>query len=410
MAVPVRSVDSAALVSAQDESPVVLYVDDELINLRVFEANFRGKFRVLTCQSATEALAILGARAQEIGILISDQRMPSMTGVELLERAREIAPDVQRMVITAFSDMQAVMDAVNRGQVMRYFVKPWAKEELASALESALRIYDLQAKLREIESRVLQAERLATIGQVSAGIAHELMNPVSYLTQNITTLRDDLKVLAEYLQARLSEHPNSEVKQIVAELPESLDDIEAGSQHIRQIALGIRAQARGEDQAETSDLAEVAEFASRMANAEVRQRAKLAVNGKPVWVRGGPVKLCQVLLNLIVNGVQAMDSTTRHGQVVVSWQENGDQVRLTVIDNGRGIPPELLDKVFKPLFTTKAPGEGTGLGLSISKDLVERMGGSIGLHSTPGVGTTVEVVLQKAAPPAPHHQTGTSHS
>ena len=380
-----------------DDSPAVLYVDDESINLRVFEANFRGKFRVLTCQSATEALAILGARGQEIGILISDQRMPNITGVELLERAREIAPDVQRMVITAFSDMQAVMDAVNRGQVTRYFVKPWMKEELESALESALRIYVLQAKLREIESRVLQAERLATLGQVSAGIAHELMNPVSYMAQNIAAVRDDLKVLAEYLRARLREHPNSDVARIVAELPESLDDIEAGSQHIRQIALGIRAQARGEDQAETSDLAEVAEFASRMAKAEIRQRAKLVVNGKPVWVRGGPVKLCQVLLNLIVNGAQAMDGTGRRGQVEVSWHEQGEQIWLTVTDNGRGIPPEFLDKVFKPFFTTKAPGEGTGLGLSISRDLVEGMGGSIHLHSTPGVGTTVEVLLQKAA-------------
>ena len=380
-----------------DDSPAVLYVDDESINLRVFEANFRGKFRVLTCQSATEALAILGARGQEIGILISDQRMPNITGVELLERAREIAPDVQRMVITAFSDMQAVMDAVNRGQVTRYFVKPWMKEELESALESALRIYVLQAKLREIESRVLQAERLATLGQVSAGIAHELMNPVSYMAQNIAAVRDDLKVLAEYLRARLREHPNSDVARIVAELPESLDDIEAGSQHIRQIALGIRAQARGEDQAETSDLAEVAEFASRMAKAEIRQRAKLVVNGKPVWVRGGPVKLCQVLLNLIVNGAQAMDGTGRRGQVEVSWHEKGEQIWLTVTDNGRGIPPEFLDKVFKPFFTTKAPGEGTGLGLSISRDLVEGMGGSIHLHSTPGVGTTVEVLLQKAA-------------
>jgi two-component system NtrC family sensor kinase len=380
-----------------DESPAVLYVDDEPINLRVFEANFRTKFRVLTCQSASEALAILGTRAQEIGILISDQRMPNMTGVELLERAREIAPDVQRMVITAYSDMQAVMDAVNRGQVSRYFVKPWVKEELQSSLEASLRIYILQSKLREIESRVLQSERLATIGQVSAGIAHELMNPVSYMSQNIATVRGDLKILAEYLTPCLRERPNSQVERILSDLPQSLDDIETGSKHIRQVALGIRAQARGEDQAESADLAEVAEFASRMAKAEIRQRAKLLVDGNSVMVRGGPVKLCQVLLNLIVNGAQAMDGTGRRGQVEVSWKEKNGQIRLAVTDNGRGIPPELLDKVFKPFFTTKAPGEGTGLGLSISKDLVQGMGGSIELHSTPGVGTTVEVLLQKAS-------------
>src|SRR5262252_9472959 len=217
-----------------DDSPAVLYVDDEPINLRVFEANFRTKFRVLTCQSASEALAILGARVQEIGILISDQRMPNMTGVELLERAREIAPDVQRMVITAYSDMQAVMDAVNRGQVSRYFVKPWVKEELESALEASLRIYILQSKLREIESRVLQAERLATLGQVSAGIAHELMNPVSYMAQNIAAVRGDLKILADYIRPRLREQPNSRVERILTELPQSLDDIETGSKHIRQ--------------------------------------------------------------------------------------------------------------------------------------------------------------------------------
>jgi C4-dicarboxylate-specific signal transduction histidine kinase len=293
--------------------------------------------------------------------------------------------------------MQAVMDAVNRGQVSRYFVKPWVKEELQSALEASLRIYILQSKLREIESRMLQSERLATIGQVSAGIAHELMNPVSYMSQNIATVRGDLKILAEYLQPTLRERPNSQVERILADLPQSLDDIETGSKHIRQVALGIRAQARGEDQAESADLAEVAEFASRMAKAEIRQRAKLLVDGTSVKVRGGPVKLCQVLLNLIVNGAQAMDGTDRRGQVELSWKEKNGQIRLTVTDNGRGIPPELLDKVFKPFFTTKAPGEGTGLGLSISKDLVQGMGGSIQLHSTPGVGTTVEVLLEKAS-------------
>src|SRR5262249_4811044 len=242
------------------------------------------------------------------------------------------APDVQRMVITAFSDMQSVIDAVNRGRVTRYFVKPWVKEELESALESALRIYVLQAKLRAIESRMLQAERLATLGQVSAGIAHELMNPVSYMAQNIAMVREDLNVVSDYLRAHLRERPDPDIERIVTELPQLLDDIEAGSQHIRQIALGIRAQARGEDEAETSDLAEVAEFASRMAKAEIRQRAKLVVSGKSVRVRGGPVKLCQVLLNLLVNGAQAMDGTGRRGQVDVAWSESGEQVRLTVID------------------------------------------------------------------------------
>src|SRR6266849_3143308 len=339
----------------QVEAPAVLYVDDEPINLRVFEANFRSKFRVLTCQSGSEALAILSTRAQEVGILISDQRMPNMTGIELLERAREIAPDIQRMVITAYADMQAVMDAVNRGQVTRFFVKPWVKEELQSALESALRVFTLETRVHEIELRMLRSERLATLGQVSAGIAHELLNP------------------------------DSEVSRGLAELPQMLDDIEAGAQHIREVALGIRSQARGEDIAAEADLADVAEFASRMARAEVRQRAKLVVEGQPARVKGGPVRLCQVLLNLIVNGAQAMDGTGRRGVVEIRWKDGGERVHLTVTDNGRGIPLDLQQKLFEPLFTTKAPGEGTGLGLSICRELLRAIGGEISLRSTPGV-------------------------
>jgi signal transduction histidine kinase len=381
----------------QVEAPAVLYVDDEPINLRVFEANFRNKFRVLTCQSGSEALAILSTRAHEIGILISDQRMPNMTGIELLERAREIAPDIQRMVITAYADMQAVMDAVNRGQVIRYFVKPWVKEELQSALESSLRVFTLEARLHEIELRMLRSERLATLGQVSAGIAHELLNPVSYISQNVGALRQDVQFLSAYSKSFISAHPNAEVSRGLADIPQMLDDIEAGAQHIREVALGIRSQARGEEATASADLADVAEFASRMARAEVRQRAKLVVEGPQVKVRGGPVRLCQILLNLIVNGAQAIDGADRRGVVEVRWKDGGERIHLTVTDNGRGMAPELQQKLFEPLFTTKPASEGTGLGLSICRELLRAIGGEISLQSTPGVGTTVDVLLAKAA-------------
>lgn len=381
----------------QVEAPAVLYVDDEPINLRVFEANFRNKFRVLTCQSGSEALAILSTRAHEIGVLISDQRMPNMTGIELLERAREIAPDIQRMVITAYADMQAVMDAVNRGQVIRYFVKPWVKEELQSALESSLRVFTLEARLHEIELRMLRSERLATLGQVSAGIAHELLNPVSYISQNVGALRQDVQFLSTYSKSFISAHPNAEVSRGLADIPQMLDDIEAGAQHIREVALGIRSQARGEEATASADLADVAEFASRMARAEVRQRAKLVVEGPPVKVRGGPVRLCQILLNLIVNGAQAIDGADRRGVVEVRWKDGGERIHLTVTDNGRGMAPELQQKLFEPLFTTKPASEGTGLGLSICRELLRAIGGEISLQSTLGVGTTVDVLLAKAA-------------
>jgi signal transduction histidine kinase len=111
------------------------------------------------------------------------------------------------------------------------------------------------------------------------------------------------------------------------------------------------------------------------------------------------VKLCQVLLNLIVNAAQAMAGTGRQGRIEVRWTVRPEDVVLTVADNGCGIPVELQDRVFQPLFTTKPVGIGTGLGLSICKELVTQFGGNLRLSSTPGEGTEIEITLRRAPPP-----------
>lgn len=378
----------------QEEAPVVLYVDDELINLRVFEANFRTRFTVVTAQSGADALEILGQRASQIAVLISDQRMPGMSGVELLEKARDMFPDVRRMLITAYSDMQAVMDAVNRGQVVRYFVKPWVKEDLAAALDDAIRIWALQLRLRDIEGRMLRSERLAALGQVSAGIAHELMNPVGYMTQNLDALRREVNALRSGLEPMLERLPNQDLSESLADLPGILDDVETAAKHIRQVALSIRAQARGEDEESRAQLADAVDFAVRIARAEVRQKARIQTRGEPATVSVGPVKLCQVLINLLVNSAQAMDPE-RPGLIEVRWWTEEDRVRIDVTDNGVGIPPELHQKVFEPLFTTKPVGTGTGLGLAICRDILQQAGGELSLQSKVGEGTTMQLTIPR---------------
>lgn len=382
--------------SGSDTRPAVLYVDDDAINLRVFDANFRSRFRVLIAASGQEALEILRRQSEEIAVLISDQRMPGMTGVELLERARELAPDVRRMLITAYSDIQAVMDAVNRGQVVRYFVKPWAKEELSAAIQDAIGIFELQSKVRSIEVRMLQSERLAALGQVSAGIAHELMNPVAYVTQNVVTLRQELQRIEAWIAPRLAQAPDTELQQTLEELPAILNDIQSGVKHIRQVALNVRSQARGEDLEESCELSSVLGFAVKIARAEVRSRVRIQVEGAPVTVGIGPVKLSQVLINLMVNAAQAMPEREELGEISVRWATDGDRVRVEIKDNGTGIPEALLERVFEPLFTTKPVGTGTGLGLPICRDILREVGGDIRLQSVQGVGTTALVTLPLA--------------
>ncbi|KFE64672.1 sensor histidine kinase [Hyalangium minutum] len=379
--------------------PAVLYCDDDALNLRVFDANFGQRFRIFRCSSPNEALAMLEQRRGEIGVVISDQRMPGMSGVELLERARTLAPDAKRMLVTAYADLQAVVDAVNRGQVTRYFVKPWDRAEMLAALEDALKIARLELKIREVESRMMKAERLATLGQVTAGIAHELMGPVGYLSQNVAALRRDIDQVIEYVNKHLAQDPDRGVSETVKDLPSLIGDLVTGTEHLRQVAHGLKAQARGDETEQAAEISEVVSFAVKLARAEVRDRARLTSNGDPVRVLFGPVKLCQVILNLVVNAAQAMEGIGRQGKIDVRWATQDHNVIITVADNGCGIPVELQEKVFQPLFTTKPVGIGTGLGLSICRELVTQYGGKLKLSSVPGEGTEIEISLIKAPMP-----------
>ena len=140
----------------------VLYVDDEANNLNSFKAAFRRDFEIYTASSAREGRRIL--ENHEIGVIITDQRMPGMTGIEFLESIIPIYPDTIRILLTGFSDINAVMDAINRGQVYKYLVKPWQNDELKMYIENALEIYNLRKENKELSHKLqlanLEIERI----------------------------------------------------------------------------------------------------------------------------------------------------------------------------------------------------------------------------------------------------------
>ena len=133
----------------------VLYIDDEINNLNSFKAAFRRDFNIYVAQSAKEGRRIL--EEQEIGVIITDQRMPVMTGIEFLESILNVYPDTIRILLTGFSDMNAVMDAINRGQVYKYLVKPWQNDELRLYIQNALEIYHLRLENKDLAKLLKQA-------------------------------------------------------------------------------------------------------------------------------------------------------------------------------------------------------------------------------------------------------------
>jgi signal transduction histidine kinase len=376
----------------------ILYVDDDTPNLTVLQAACADEFDVVTAESAEVALEIM--RQHEIAVLLVDQRMPGMTGVELFEATREHYPDTVRILITAYSDLTDAINAINRGQVRGYLRKPWEPEQLKATLREALEVYETRRKVRELERRLLETERGYSLGVVAASVAHELRNPLTALLTTLDLADMRLKSIIDGLNSGKPIAPEEadSVKKVVEQISRAKQSVD----QITEITSGIELSHRRRDEERTADMKEVANLTLRCVRAELLKRAQIQVEIEPgPPVQGSPNKLGQVVMNLLINALQALPDRPR-GQNVVSLRLRpvGDFVRLEVEDNGSGIPQDVLEKIFDPFFTTKTHG-GTGLGLAISKQIIEEVRGRISVESEPGRGTRFSVELPVAVPSKP---------
>jgi signal transduction histidine kinase len=367
----------------------ILYIDDDDSNLLVLKATCAGELNVVTASSGAQGLEILSR--QEIAVLLVDQRMPGMTGVEVFEIARERYPDAVRILITAFTDLSEAIAAINRGHIRRYLRKPWEPEELKAALREAVEIYQTRKKITELETRLLETERTYALGVVAAGVAHELRNPLAAMSMNLELARMRLDAMNRSLAAGDSVDPAQ-----LLSLANALEKLEGAAESAKRIAEGLELSHRRRDEEATADLTQILELTLKFTRAAILKRARLEVESVPVpLVQGSPQELGQVLVNLLVNAMQAVPDQMPAENVVGVRLEPApemDSVRLQVWDNGEGIPGDLLSRVFDPFFTTKTQG-GTGLGLAISKRIVEQAGGTISAESRPGQGTSFTVLL-----------------
>ena len=277
---------------------------------------------------------------------------------------------------------------------------------------SATRLFDKRGRLiglvlvirdlREVvglRNRLLTSARLAAVGQLAAGIAHEINNPLAYIGANLRTLRASWLGLAEAWRAGDAKPELDEVfDEGVAMLDESLEGVDRTAAIVRDVRVFSHAGAETRERLHPNELVE---RALRVAEPHVRHRARVErVLSDVPSVEGSRRELEQVLLNLVINAAQAIRPGDE-GLVRVSTARRGDEVEIAVADNGCGIPSEVIERIFDPFFTTKAVGEGTGLGLSISHEIVRRHRGRLRVESTVGRGTVVRVQLPAARPNEP---------
>jgi PAS domain S-box-containing protein len=236
---------------------------------------------------------------------------------------------------------------------------------------------------KEMQARLVRSERMASLGTLAGGVAHEINNPLSYVTSNVRFIGDELAALAR----RLPETRATEISSVLAETLQGLD-------RIRRIVGDLRAFSRVDPQLGPVDLHRVLDLAVSMASSQIRFRARLVKDYAQVPpVEGNESRLGQVFLNLLINAAEAIpDGHPEENEIRVVTRAVGSScVAVEIQDTGCGIPLDIRDRIFEPFFTTKPVG--TGLGLSICHGIITSFGGEISVESEVGRGSTFRVVL-----------------
>ncbi|MFP2906700.1 ATP-binding protein [Pyxidicoccus sp. 3LFB2] len=357
------------------EAPRILVVEDDA-EIRGFVAGLLSQhYRVLEAVNGEEGLQ--RARTERPDLVVSDVMMPIMSGLQMLTALRNDARtvDIPVILLTARQEVTAKVEGLGTG-ANDYLGKPFSPRELLARIETQLR-------LREAAVRAAENERLAAIGLLTSGFAHEVRNPLNGLMNALGPLKGTLGGGPEDLAMGRT----------------MLDVVEECGQRIRHLAESLLSFTRTSDTplalSLTSSLdSTLSVLAWRVPTGVTVERSYQC--NEPVL--GDPGTLNQVWLNLLDNALRAVGE---QGRVNVATVRQGDEAVVTISDNGVGIRQEDMERLFQPFFSTRAAGEGTGLGLALSRRIIMRHGGQVSLRSKPGAGTQVEVRLPLRPPVAP---------
>ncbi len=286
------------------------------------------------------------------------------------------------------------------------------KADEAELAKSRMELEKAYTELKEAQLQIFQQEKMASIGQLAAGVAHEINNPMGFISSNLTTLTKYIERLSEFITAgdrALAESPVADllketrkrlkIDYIMEDARQLIIESLDGAGRVRRIVQDLKSFSRV-DNAEQAliNLNEALETTINIAWNEIKYVAALNREfGDIPEIRCYPQQLNQVFLNLLVNAAHAMEG--KQGSITVRTWSDGADILVSVADTGCGIPEDIRQRIFEPFFTTKEVGKGTGLGLSISYDIIRKHGGEISLESETGHGTTFIVRLPVSGPP-----------
>lgn len=381
-----------------DPLPQIMVVDDEPDLLRSIHDLLRRSYRVLTFERPLDALAAL--REHDVPVVMSDQRMPEMSGVEFLTQVKTLRPDATRLLCTGYTDVSAVVDAINEGSVFRYITKPWDEKFLRSVLSQAVEQHDLLVDRRnlidELKQRNQQLQEANRLKRNFIEVAsHELNTPVAVVLGMTELWRMSQDGTDTPAQRAWLDRIHAAGKRLAATVERMLQLLRS-DQFDRTLSL------------KTVDLEPLIEKSVNDLRPflEARhQQIHLQIRDDLGSAEIDPLKIGDILTNLIANAIKF---TPDGGLIGVSAAPLGkDRVRIEVTDSGRGIGPDEQTHLFEPFFTGydtmhHSSGEfqygkrGIGLGLCLVKSFVQLHGGTVDVRSDPETGSTFGFTLPRS--------------
>lgn len=351
----------------------VLYVDDEEQNLISFRANFRKQYEVFTAISADEALDLLSKNL--IPIIISDQRMPHTTGVEFLEATVKLYPDCIRLLITAQSDIEMVIEAINRGQISKYIQKPWDWDKLSIAIDNCVTLYTSRLELRLKNAELQKAND--ELNKFVYSVSHDLRSPLTSILGviNLTKISPELKVAEDYFK-------------MIEGRVLKLDDF------IKKI-IDYYKNARAESAKEEIDFDVVVNNiwdTFKNQNPSIVFDFKIEKNAEYF---GDVFGLKIIFENLISNAIKYQNPSSEIKKIDVVIKIESNNLYITVSDNGIGIDNQYLESIFNLFFRTEDAlhVEGTGIGLYLVKETLNKIGGKINVTSQIMKGSSFHILI-----------------
>lgn len=375
----------------------VLYVDDEEKSLKYFKRALEDDFQIYTATSAAEGLKILEEHGRDIGVILTDQRMPNETGVEFLEKTRPINPRAIRMLVTAFSDLNAAIDAVNTGAIYKYITKPWEPQEFEITIKRAMEFYIVQNErdhlLREKLSalhKMVITDRVISLGVLAAGLGHHVRNAMVA----IRTFIDLAPEMLHREQADLDElrHPEfwesfyhkvqKKVK-FVIELLDGLDEAAITPENLnsRKIRLHeVIANSWSGFQNEFAEAGLNVEFQipEDLPEMEVDQSK---------FVRLTELLFRDALISLNSGNTLSMEASVEHNG------SSEPEIKLTVSDDGPGLPEDAVASLFDPFFLRADKPQEFGINLMTCYFIVYHHGGRIDVDTRSGQGVKMDMFL-----------------